>query len=180
MNRADLWMNTCNVTASQNWLYTPTDKSLRSLGKCTEIAGNTRKSGARVQLNTCNAQSAQTWERRETDKPFAPPPHQTFVSSRRQARERSVVGCRSGFQAKRPRRVPPTRPLPYQSRLPVLCNSTTNLRRRNGRCGRPCCGHESSTPAAFCCGAKPTVCGHSWDACQPGWASRRENPPARP
>jgi hypothetical protein len=68
VNRADLWMNTCNGSASQNWLYTTTDKSLRSLGKCMEIAGNTRKSGARVQLNTCNATSAQTWDRRETDK----------------------------------------------------------------------------------------------------------------
>ena len=68
MNRADLWMNTCNGSASQNWLYTTTNKSLRSLSKCMEIAGNTRKSGARVQLNTCNATSAQTRERRETDK----------------------------------------------------------------------------------------------------------------
>ena len=68
VNRVDLWMNTCNSSASQNWLYTATDKSLRSLGKCMEIAGNTRKPGARLQLNTCNATSAQTWERRETDK----------------------------------------------------------------------------------------------------------------
>ena len=68
VNRADLWMNTCNGSASQDWLYTTANKSLRSLGKCMEIAGNTRKSGARVQLNTCNAASAQTWERRETDK----------------------------------------------------------------------------------------------------------------
>jgi hypothetical protein len=68
VNRADLWMNTCNGSASQNWLYTTSNKSLRSLNKCMEIAGNTRKTGARVQLNTCNATSAQTWERRDTDK----------------------------------------------------------------------------------------------------------------
>jgi hypothetical protein len=68
VNRVDLWMNTCNGSASQNWLYSTTDKSLRSLGKCMEIAGNTRKAGARVQLNTCNATAAQTWERREIDR----------------------------------------------------------------------------------------------------------------
>jgi hypothetical protein len=69
VNRADLWMNTCNQNAtSQNWLYSITDKSLRSLGKCMEIANNARKSGTRVQLNSCNGAAGQTWERRDTDK----------------------------------------------------------------------------------------------------------------
>jgi Domain of unknown function (DUF1929)/Ricin-type beta-trefoil lectin domain len=69
VNRADLWMNTCVTgTASQNWLYSTSDKSLRSLGKCMEIANNARKSGTRVQLNSCNGAAVQTWERRDTDK----------------------------------------------------------------------------------------------------------------
>ena len=69
VNRADLWMNT-RVTgaASQNWLHSTSDKSLRSLGKCMEIAHNARKSGTRVQLNSCNGAAVQTWERRDTDK----------------------------------------------------------------------------------------------------------------
>jgi Domain of unknown function (DUF1929)/Ricin-type beta-trefoil lectin domain len=70
VNRADLWMNTCVTgAASQNWLYSTSDKSLRSLGKCMEIANNARKSGTRVQLNSCSSGAAvQTWERRDTDK----------------------------------------------------------------------------------------------------------------
>jgi Galactose oxidase-like, Early set domain/Ricin-type beta-trefoil lectin domain len=69
VNRADLWMNTCVTSAaSQNWLYSTSDKSLRSLGKCMEIANNARKSGTRVQLNSCNGAAVQTWERRDTDK----------------------------------------------------------------------------------------------------------------
>jgi hypothetical protein len=69
VNRADLWMNTCVTgAASQNWLYSTSDKSLRSLGKCMEIANNARKSGTRVQLNSCNGAAVQTWERRDTDK----------------------------------------------------------------------------------------------------------------
>jgi Domain of unknown function (DUF1929)/Ricin-type beta-trefoil lectin domain len=68
VNRADLWMNTCNGTASQDWLYSTSDKSLRSLGKCMDIANNARKSGTRVQLYSCNGASGQTWERRDSDK----------------------------------------------------------------------------------------------------------------
>jgi hypothetical protein len=69
VNRADLWMNTCNTNAaSQNWLYSTSDKSLRSLGMCMEIANNARKSGTRVQLNSCNGGAGQTWERRDTDR----------------------------------------------------------------------------------------------------------------
>jgi hypothetical protein len=70
VNRADLWMNTCVTgAASQNWLYSSSDKSLRSLGKCMEIANNAHKSGTRVQLNSCSSGAAvQTWERRDTDK----------------------------------------------------------------------------------------------------------------
>src|SRR5918994_580439 len=69
VNRADLWMNTCNQNAtSQNWLYSTTDKSLRSLGKCMEIANNARKSGTRVQVNSCSGTAGQAWERRDTDK----------------------------------------------------------------------------------------------------------------
>jgi len=68
VNRADLLMNTCNGNASQNWLYSTSDKSLRSLGKCMEIANSARKSGTRVQLNSCNGAAGQTWERRDTDK----------------------------------------------------------------------------------------------------------------
>jgi len=40
-------MDTCNSSASQKWLYSASDKSLRSLGKCMEIVGNKRKPGAR-------------------------------------------------------------------------------------------------------------------------------------
>jgi Domain of unknown function (DUF1929)/Ricin-type beta-trefoil lectin domain len=68
VNRADLWMNTCNGTASQDWLYSTSDKSLRSLGKCIDIVNNARKSGTRVQLYSCNGASGQTWERRDSDK----------------------------------------------------------------------------------------------------------------
>src|SRR5215211_6504439 len=68
VNKADLLMNTCNGNASQNWLYSTSDKSLRSLGKCMEIANNARKSGTRVQLNSCSGAAGQTWERRDTDK----------------------------------------------------------------------------------------------------------------
>src|SRR4029450_2628380 len=61
-------MNTCNQSASQNWLYSTTDKSLRSLGKCMEIANNATRPGTRVQLNSCNGAAGQTWDRRDTDK----------------------------------------------------------------------------------------------------------------
>jgi len=63
VNKADLLMNTCNQMASQNWLYSSSDKSLRSLSKCMEIANNARKSGTRVQLNSCNGAAVQRWDR---------------------------------------------------------------------------------------------------------------------
>src|SRR5215212_1081314 len=63
VNKADLLMNTCNQSASQNWLYSSSDKSLRSLSKCMEIANNARKSGTRVQLNSCNGAAVQRWDR---------------------------------------------------------------------------------------------------------------------
>ena len=68
VNRASLWMDTCTGSASQKWLYSATDRSLRSLGKCMEIAGNWRKAGAKVVLDACSAAAAQTWERRDADR----------------------------------------------------------------------------------------------------------------
>jgi hypothetical protein len=68
VNRADLVMNSCDGRASQNWLYSTGDRSLRSLDKCMEIAGNVRKSGSRVLLDACAAVSAQSWERRTADR----------------------------------------------------------------------------------------------------------------
>ena len=67
VDRVDLWMNTCNGSTSQKWTDLG-DRSLRSLGKCMTIAGNSRKAGSRVDLNTCGVTSAQTWERRATDR----------------------------------------------------------------------------------------------------------------
>ena len=68
MNHADLLMNTCDGRSSQSWLYSTGDRSLRSLGKCMEVAGNVRKAGSRVQLDSCTGASAQSWDLRVADR----------------------------------------------------------------------------------------------------------------
>ena len=68
VNRADLWMNTCNGSASQNWLYT-TSQQVTALTR--QMHGD-RRQHAQVRCTGATEHlqrpSAQTWERRETDK----------------------------------------------------------------------------------------------------------------
>lgn len=67
VNGADLVIYTCHGGANQRWVYSSTDKSLRSLGKCMDIPRDVRRSGTRIELYTCNGSSAQLWERRTSD-----------------------------------------------------------------------------------------------------------------
>lgn len=71
-NGAEVVVSGCHGGPSQSWLYTPTIKSLRSLGKCLDIARNVRRAGTPVRLYGCNGGAAQAWTRRTADHTIRP------------------------------------------------------------------------------------------------------------
>ncbi|WP_223164256.1 galactose oxidase-like domain-containing protein [Nocardioides mesophilus] len=68
VDRADLWMETCDGRRGQKWLYSTSDKSLRSVDRCMEVAGDALQAGSRVRLNSCRGASAQRWVPRAADR----------------------------------------------------------------------------------------------------------------
>ncbi|MEU5674931.1 RICIN domain-containing protein, partial [Micromonospora sp. NPDC047753] len=47
-------------SAAQTWAVTP-NSTIKSLGKCLDVAGAATADGTKIQLYTCNGTAAQNW-----------------------------------------------------------------------------------------------------------------------
>jgi hypothetical protein len=64
-NGTSIQLFSCNGTAAQNWAWSSSDGTLRTLDKCLDVSGGATASGTPIQLWECNGTGAQEWRWRQ-------------------------------------------------------------------------------------------------------------------